>query len=213
MTAKRSLPRTPLALAVMNLLHERPLHPYEMHAKMKERGHDNVIKIKGGSLYDTVERLERGGFIKALETSREGRRPERTVYTITESGRDELNEWLRELVATPVKEYPQFAAALAFFAGLDKEDVVRLLRMRTVSIESTLAASRKQIQMLAEMGLPRLFMTENEYGLAMGEAELQWTRNLIEEIEHGKLWLTKAEMEQIESSLIHHEKEGLPHVD
>src|SRR5260370_32920603 len=99
MKTKRELPRTPLALAVMNLLVEHPMHPYEMKSKMKERGHDQVIRLKGGSIYDTVERLERGGFIQAQETSREGRRRERSVYAITEAGREELMASLRKLSA------------------------------------------------------------------------------------------------------------------
>src|SRR5256885_7571259 len=104
MKANAPLPRTPLALAVMNLLMEQPMHPYEMKSRMKERGHDQVVKIKGGSIYDTVERLEKGGFIKSQETSREGRRPERTVYAITEVGRDEITGWLAELLTQPVSE-------------------------------------------------------------------------------------------------------------
>src|SRR5713226_2327467 len=178
MKAKRELPRTPLALAVMTLLMERPMHPYEMKSKMKERGHDHVIRLKGGSIYDTVERLESGGFIQAQETSREGRRPERTVYAITETGRDETTAWLRELLAQPVNEYPQFAAALAFFAALDKEEVVRLLQIRTAMLEGQIAATETQLKSLMEtMGLPRLFLVESEYGLAMSRAELEWVRN------------------------------------
>src|SRR5205814_7427200 len=100
MKANRELPRTPLALAVMNLLMERPMHPYEMKSTMKERGHDQVIRLKGGSIYDTVERLEAGGFIKSQETSREGRRPERTVYSITEAGRDGRRDWMAERLTT-----------------------------------------------------------------------------------------------------------------
>src|SRR3979490_2286143 len=124
MKTTRELPRTPLALAVMNLLADRPMPPSEMKWTMKERGHDQVIRLKGGSIYDTVERLESGGFIQAQATSREGRRPERTVYAITEAGRDEIMAWLRELLAEPINEYPQFGAALAFFAALDKDEVV-----------------------------------------------------------------------------------------
>src|SRR5919204_741276 len=146
MTTKRELPRTPLALAVMNLLMEHPMHPYEMKSKMKERGHDQVIKIKGGSIYDTVERLEQGGFIQAQETSRDGRRPEKTVYAITEAGRDEILAWLRELLAQPVNEYPQFAAALAFFAALDKDEVLRLLKLRATLLESQIAALEKGLK-------------------------------------------------------------------
>ena len=189
-------------MAVMNLLMERPMHPYEMKSKMKERGHDEVIKIKGGSIYDTVERLEQDGFIKSQETSREGRRPERTVYAITEIGREETKGWLRELLSEPVHEYPQFAAALAFMGGLTKEEVVRLLQGRAVGLEARIAALDTQLRNLTtEMQLPRLFMIEGEYGLAMDRAELEWVRRTIQEIQDGKLWITHEQMKAYEQSM------------
>jgi DNA-binding PadR family transcriptional regulator len=197
MKTKRELPRTPLALAVMNLVMERPMHPYEMKLKMKERGHDQVIRIKGGSIYDTVERLEEGGFIKSQETSREGRRPERTVYAITETGRDEIRDWLAELLAEPVHEYPQFAGALAFFAALDKEEVVRLLKTRIALLDGQIAGEERQLKTFMDMGLPRLFLVEGEYAVAMKRAEGEWVRNLVHDIEDGKLWMTKEQMKAI----------------
>src|SRR5260370_3460858 len=111
MKSKRELPRTPLALAVMNLLVEHPMHPYEMKSTMKERGHDQVIRLKGGSIYDTVESLEGGGFIEAQATSREGRRPERPVYKITDAARDEIMAWLRRRSAQPPHQYLHVLAA------------------------------------------------------------------------------------------------------
>ena len=198
MTTRRELPRTPLALAVMNLLAEAPMHPYEMKSKMKERGHDQVIRLKGGSIYDTVERLEQGGFIEAQTTSREGRRPERTVYAITEAGREEIMAWLRELLAQPVNEYPQFGAALAFFAALDKDEVVRLLKVRIALLDGQAAGDEQQLKTFADMGLPRLFLVEGEYGVAMKRAERDWIRQLIADIEGGRLWITKAQMEAVQ---------------
>jgi len=194
MKANRELPRTPLALAVMNLLMERPMHPYEMKSTMKERGHDQVIRLKGGSIYDTVERLEEGGFIAAQAPSREGRRPERTVYAITETGREEITGWLAELLAQPVNEYPQFGGALAFVAALDKDEVTRLLKMRIALLDSQIVGGEKQLENFLEMGLPRLFLVEGEYAVAMKRAELEWVRRLVDDIQAGKLWMTKEQM-------------------
>ena len=201
MKANRELPRTPLALAVMNLLMERPMHPYEMKSTMKERGHDQVIRLKGGSIYDTVERLEAGGFIKSQETSREGRRPERTVYSITEAGRDEITGWLAELLTQPLSEYPQFAAALAFMAALDKDEVARLLKTRIALLDGQIAGADKQLKNFMEMGLPRLFLIEGEYAVAMKRAELEWVRCLVDDIQGGKLWITKEQMKAFGEAL------------
>jgi DNA-binding PadR family transcriptional regulator len=209
MKSKRELPRTPLALAVMNLLMERPMHPYEMKLKMKERGHDLVIRLKGGSIYDTVERLEEGGFITSQAPSREGRRPERTVYAITDSGREEITDWLRELLVQPVNEYPQFAAALAFFAALDKEEVVRLLQVRATMLESRIAETEMGLEHWTKaMGIPRLFLVEAEYVAAMNRAELEWVGNLIRDIQGGTLWITHDEMKAVDARLGNREEGG-----
>jgi DNA-binding PadR family transcriptional regulator len=202
MKTKRELPRTPLALAVMTLLMERPMHPYEMKLKMKERGHDQVIRLKGGSIYDTVERLEEGGFITSQAPSREGRRPERTVYAITEDGREEITAWMREMLAQPVNDYPQFAAALAFLAVLDKDEVVRLLRARTALLESQIARNENGLENLQKtLAIPRLFLVEAEYGVVMNRAELEWVRRLIRDIEESRLWITHEEMHAVDARL------------
>ncbi len=202
MKAKRELPRTPLALAVMTLLMERPMHPYEMKSKMKERGHDQVIRLKGGSIYDTVERLEEGGFITSQAPSREGRRPERTVYAITENGREEITAWMREMLAQPVNDYPQFAAALAFLAVLDKDEVVRLLRARAALLESQIARNEKGLEDLQTIHrIPRLFLVEAEYGVVVSRAEVEWVRSLIQDIENGTLWIKHEEMHAVDARL------------
>jgi DNA-binding PadR family transcriptional regulator len=198
MSINRSLPRTPLALAVLSLLLERPMHPYEMKVMMQGRGHDRVIKIKGGSVYDTVERLNRLGFVEPVETSREGRRPERTIYSLTQSGRDELRAWLRELISRPVWEYPQFGAALAFMVGAgDKDEVVAMLHWRIVAVEAEIAASETVLQGTLSHGIPRIFVIEEEYGQAMRRAELEFVRRLIADLEEGGLWPDAATLEAL----------------
>src|SRR2546423_4127148 len=188
MSTSRSLPRTPLALAVLSLLLERPMHPYEMKVLMQERGHDRVIKIKGASVYDAVERLHRLGFIEPLETSREGRRPERTVYSLTEAGREELLEWLRELISRPVAEYPQFGAALAFMAGVGNEkEVVALLNWRAVPPQAQIAAAETVIEGTLDHGVPRMFIVEEEDAQAIRRAGLHFVRPLIAHLESGGL--------------------------
>ena len=110
--AKRRKVGNLLALAVLTSLVERPMHPYEMASEMRERGKDQSIKINWGSLYTVVQNLEKHGLIAAAGTSRQGRHPERTIYEITPEGRDELTDWLEELLAVPEREYTRFEAAL-----------------------------------------------------------------------------------------------------
>src|SRR6266536_2219467 len=120
----------PLALAVLALLSEKPMHPYEMSTTLRNRSKEESIKLNYGSLYSVVETLHRHELIDVQETIREGRRPERTIYSITEAGRVELVDWLSELLSIPVKEFTQFEAALSLMPCLPPDEVSRLLHMR-----------------------------------------------------------------------------------
>jgi DNA-binding PadR family transcriptional regulator len=184
---KPHLTMTPLALAVLRLLHERPMHPYEMHQIVRDRGTDHVIKFRAGSLYHSVERLLRLGLIEPVETGREGRRPERTVYAITDAGRDEFTTNLCELVRSPAEEFPVFAAALEMLGAIDRETARRLLEHRITALEGGLAAIEQVTASLTKRGLDRISIIETEYVRHMRQAELTWVRNLLVDIDEGDL--------------------------
>ena len=187
MASKRKV-SNPLALAVMALLYERPMHPYEMVTLMRERGKHETVRLRYSSLYSVVSALEREELIVARETVREGRRPERTIYGITDAGREEFLTWLRELVREPVKEYTQFAAGLSFLAGLPPEEAIALLRERVGRLEEETREMRSQLDSAMEQyNLPRLFLVESEHELMLREAELEWVRDLVGDIEAGEL--------------------------
>jgi DNA-binding PadR family transcriptional regulator len=177
----------PLALAVMALLYERPMHPYEMVTLMRERGKHESVRLRYSSLYSVVEALEREGLILPLETVREGRRPERTVYGLTEAGRIEFLSWLRELLREPAKEYTQFAAGLTFLPALPPNEAAVLLEERVRLLEEEVEEKRSLLDAVMEQGLPRLFVVETEHELILREAELRWVRELVGEIRTGTL--------------------------
>jgi DNA-binding PadR family transcriptional regulator len=170
----------PLALAVLALLNERPMHPYEISTTLRERHKEESIKLNYGSLYTVVDTLVRAGYITAIGTVRQGRRPERTTYEITEAGRVELHDWLSELVSTPVKEYAQFEAALSLLAVLPPGDALRLLTERRARLTLQVSAARSLQAAAAREGLPRLFHLEGEYVNRLREAELRYVEELIE---------------------------------
>ena len=183
MVGKRRRVSNPLALAVLGTLRQAPMHPYEMAATMRSQGKEHSIKLNYGSLYTVVDNLAKHGLIEAKEASREGRRPERTVYRLTDAGQTELEDWLSELLGTPVKEYPQFEAALTLISILGPDRVLGLLRDRMSALEEAVAAERAELA--STPWLPRLFVLESEYGLAMREAELAWVRGIVHELEDG----------------------------
>ncbi|MEV0251357.1 PadR family transcriptional regulator [Nocardia sp. NPDC050712] len=173
-----------LALAVLSVIVERPMHRYEIASKLKERGKDRDMDIKWGSLYTVVQNMAKAGFLEEIGSERDGARPERVIYRITEAGRAEMREWTTELIADPELEATRFTAGLSILGVLPPDLVIELLGHRIAALEQNIAEVRRELAELAG-GLPRLFTVETEYGLAMLDAELRWTRSFRAELVEG----------------------------
>ncbi|MEV7089058.1 PadR family transcriptional regulator [Streptomyces sp. NPDC093085] len=186
MTTRRRKLGNPLALAVMALLSERPMHPYEIAQTLRQRGKEHSVKINYGSLYTVVQNLQKHGFLEVAEVQRQGNRPERTLYGLTPAGHEEMLEWLADLVAVPAREFPLFETALSLIAVLPPDEVVTLLEERVATLVLQAAGMRGALAQLYEQ-LPRLFVVEMEYHLHMMDAEVRWVRGLRQEIAEGTL--------------------------
>jgi DNA-binding PadR family transcriptional regulator len=181
----RKFQRSPLALAVLVLLHESPMHPYRMQRLIKDRGKDQVINVEQrASLYQTINQLLRAELITFWETAREEGFPERTLYRLTDKGHDTAVAWLREMLSTPAQEYPDFPAAISLLPLLTPEDAVQHLSLREAKLIDQMAAIDKDMH---AVDLPRLFLLESEYMQTVLEAELKWIRGLIADIYSGQI--------------------------
>jgi len=197
----RSIRRSPLALALLGLLFEGPMHPYRMQQRIKEYGKDQVVNVRDrASIYQTIERLLRDGLIEVTQTARDERWPERTVYQLTEEGRETTLVWLREMLSTPAREFPEFPAALAYLPLLTPAETLQLLEARLVKLEGELARTEA---MLTGAGrtLPRLFLIEEEYRLAVLRAELEWVRSVAEDLRSGCFTWSEEWLREVASSL------------
>lgn len=176
-----------LGLAVLAfLMPGRPIHPYELAGMLRRTGKERDMKIKWGSFYTVIANLEKHGLIEAVGSDRDGRRPERTLYTITDAGRAEARDWLQELIAVPETEFPHFEAALSLLGVLSPDEVTALLGARVAALEEDVARARAQLDEAGKV-VPRIFLIESEYALAMREAELTWIRALLAELAAGTL--------------------------
>ncbi|HSZ41701.1 MAG TPA: PadR family transcriptional regulator [Trebonia sp.] len=188
--ASRPASLTSLAIAVLALLTAEPAHPYQMRHEIRVREIDRVMKVTHGTLYSTVDRLAAAGLIQPVETSREGRRPERTVYEITPPGRDQLLDTLRAELMRPAPSYPKLATALAFATLLSADEVASLLQRRSIEVESQLSAMNAAMDASLKSRshpLKRVHLIEVEYQVALLRAEHDWLTALIEDIREGRL--------------------------
>lgn len=182
--------RSPMALAVLTMLFEAPMHPYRMQQLIKERGKDEVINVgQRASLYQTINRLERDGLISARNVTRDENRPERTVYELTEIGQQTLLDWMRQILSVPSKEFPEFPAAISFLPVLAPKDAQKQLEKRVVALDAEIKRIDREV---AEVSfLPRLFLLEMELVRESLIAELKWVRSIVEDLGSGELMWSK----------------------
>jgi DNA-binding PadR family transcriptional regulator len=181
---------TPPGIAILSLLRREPMHPYEMRHRIRVQEIDRVMNVTHGTLYSTVERLAAAGLIEPVETSRDGRRPERTVYEITELGKDQLTDALRDRLMRPAPDYPSLAVALSFASLLEPDEVATLLERRSVEVEALLSGMNAAIDATLKsktQQLSRIQLIEAEYLVALQRAELDWLRAVVADIREGRL--------------------------
>jgi DNA-binding PadR family transcriptional regulator len=195
MPENRKVRPSPLALTVLGMLGGGPLHPYAIQRQMKAWGKDRVVNVsQRASLYRTIERLHHAGLVTVLQTERDQRFPERTVYELTDEGWREGRKWLADMLAAPRNEFPEFAAALSFVFGLPPTEVQTLLERRAAVIRENLAGLDRELAGRPGPQPPRVTMLDPEYLRAITAAELHWLDGVLDDLRSGALTWTLEEI-------------------
>lgn len=177
-----------MGLTVLSLLHFKPLHPYGMQRLLKQWGKDQVVNVgQRTGLYRTIDRLLTAGLIAVRETGRDQQYPERTVYELTEAGRQATRTWLLDMLRSPKQEFPEFPVALSNLMLLTPDEIVEALAARLASVCGTRAALERALAETAESGVPRVALLETEYSLTVARAEADWLESVIADLRSGAL--------------------------
>jgi DNA-binding PadR family transcriptional regulator len=177
---------TPLGLVVLALLREGDMHPYEMMRLLRIRGDERLVSIQNGTFYHTVGRLERGGLLAEVGVDREGNRPERTTYTLTEQGRDVVADWVRRELGRTDRPV-EFRVALAEAHNLSRAEVHALLGRRREALAGSLAALESRLAGASDRGIPEQYLVEVDREIAMLRAEISWADRLRARLADGSL--------------------------
>ncbi|TWD79819.1 PadR family transcriptional regulator [Kribbella amoyensis] len=178
---------TPLGIAVLALLNERPMHAYEMYQLLIKRRNDQLVKVRPGSLYHTVERLAGHELVEATGTERSGNRPERTTYAITPAGQAALIGRVQAGIETFRYEYPLFPVVLGEAHNLDREDALERFRRRVRELDRRLADAETSIADATERQVPEAFWMAGDYIRTQLAAERDWLVGIVDRIENEDL--------------------------
>jgi DNA-binding PadR family transcriptional regulator len=173
-----------LELAVLGLLHESPLHGYELRQRLKATlGAFRAFSY--GSLYPSLRRMKDAGWIAEDEGDAEivagappltGKRG-KVVYKLTAEGKERFTELLAE--AGPSSwEDETFGVHFAFFAKTDPEVRVRILEGRRARLEERREGVRTSLARTRER-LDSYTLQLQEHGLESVDREVRWLNELI----------------------------------
>lgn len=179
-----------LAVLVLGLVAERPMHPYEMVQITLERREDRLVKFRPGTLYHTVDRLAAASLITVHEVRREGNRPERTVYTITDAGARALEQSLERILGRHPTEYPELYLALAEAHSLPRSRVVELLTGRIGAMRADLDEITAVARAARAMGTCEMFFLDAGCRMTTLAAQIDWLEDLLDRLRRGTIaWL------------------------
>ncbi|MGK2932110.1 MAG: PadR family transcriptional regulator [Solirubrobacterales bacterium] len=190
--------RSPLALVVLSMLAERPMHPYGMVQLLTQREKTSIVNIsQRNSLYQVINRLVASGLVAVESTERSESRPDRTVYRITDSGTTTVRLWLRQMIAGDKAEFPEFVAALSTIALIAPSEVQAGLTERMSRLESQRDTMAAALATATSMQLPYLFSLDEDYRLTMLTAEIAWVRSVLDKLAAGELTWSQEWIEEI----------------
>jgi DNA-binding PadR family transcriptional regulator len=183
-------------------LFQEPMHVYRMQKLFEATGKDRVVNVRSrASLYQTLERLQRHGLVEVVETVRAEGYPDRVIYATTDAGREVAREWLRQMLHTTDNDYPEFLAALSLLFGLPPDEARAELELRVQRLSADLAETQAALAAIPP-GLPRLFLLEEEYRIALLGAEVSFLSGVIEDLKAGRLTWSEEWLRQIATRFI-----------
>lgn len=162
-------------LLLLGLLRQQDTHGYQLHEFINHYL-STCTNIKKPTAYALLDKMAERGWITIDHERREGNRPRRRVYAITESGEAEFQRLLRENLARHHPVYFTNDIGIAFLDALPQAEAIPLLQTR----RSAIKAQIDRIQTL-EHPSERSALILDHY-LWHLQSELKWIDRLLERI-------------------------------
>lgn len=172
-----------IRLVLLGVLCGKPMHGYEIKHIIEDHMGD-WTDIKFGSIYFALSKLAEERSVEIAEEGREGNRPSRTVYRITDNGKQEYLKLLRELWTSDDQTLYSFDIGLFFIKSLPKEEVARYLEMRIKKADESLVYLRQhREQMTQNPYIPAQARAIVSHSLKHMEAERDWLAEVSEQFD------------------------------
>jgi DNA-binding PadR family transcriptional regulator len=158
---------------------EGPAHGHEIRRLAERIDVENWSDARVGSIYNAIRRLEAEELIEPIRVEQEGRRPTRTVYAVTDAGRQELASLRDKLLYEIALPSDPFDVALWVSAHTHTQDLLEVIDRRSTSLRELQGRLENERTRLTNAGhLPLVGELLFRHGETRIEAELRWHAEL-----------------------------------
>ena len=178
-----------LVLGIVKLIGEA--HGYQVRRELRNWSAERWASVQPGSIYHALKSLAKDDLLEATGTEESGEGPARTVYRITPEGETELLTMVGRALADATTTLDELGAGIALLTMLPRRQAIVLLKHRLTGLEGQLPSARHAVTSYPEMGMPEHASELARLWVAHIEAQLTWTRELLERLEAGRYNLSE----------------------
>ncbi len=120
LTQKGVIHMATIDLIVLGMLKRGPMSAYDMQKLVEYRNISKWVKISTPSIYKKAIQLEEKGLIRG-EIIKEGKMPEKAIYSLTEAGKAEFERLMFEISSKPISIFLDFNAVIVNLDSLPAE--------------------------------------------------------------------------------------------
>ena len=172
-------------LAILSLIAEQPRHGYDIEQVIEQRGMRDWTEIGFSSIYYLLNKLEKDGMVKSRLEQSVGKGPARKVYSITAEGNRAHTQGALAALSTRPSSAKPFLLGLSNLPVIPREQLIKALNTYAVQLEESLIHMRERAG--EQQPLPSFVEAMFDYSQVLAEAELEWIRDFIGEVEAGRV--------------------------
>lgn len=173
------------AMLLLGIIYEKPLNAYEITKLLAYMNVKWWFNIADSTVYATLKNSEKRGLIKGA-AEKVGNMPDRTVYSLTEKGKSELKESVKEAVLQFNYDTNIFTIAAFVMDILETEEKKELLKKRLDFLQSYRIGIRKQVTEAWKREVPASHAENVKRMIAIVNAEISGTKNLLSAFEEQR---------------------------
>lgn len=169
------------ATMIMGLMNSTPLNAYEIVKQLQWMNVKYWYNIADSTVYATIKSLEKKGYISG-NIAKEGKMPDKTIYTLTEKGRTELMETLRDSIVKFDFDTNIFSIASFFLDVLEPHEQKELLERRLDNLNQYLRGIKSQVTKTWEEKVSCFHVANINRMIDIVNAEIDGTNRILKEI-------------------------------